>query len=302
MSRFVAAYVLAACSFEHGTIVDAPADVARTEATLFVGDYFANRVHRLTIARGRSPSVTLAIPLDGALSPIIMPNGELLVSEVARGVIDRFVMPLAMPAPNGLLGGLGIGSNISKMIMIDGELWAVNPTASNVLRLVVEPQAGATLTGTVEGVTNGRGILFDAGRRHLYITQCCVTNGLLRFDVAPDHSVTPKPIALILGLSNPHGMVMTPWSELLVANAAVSSIARFKVDAAGNLTPMGSITGNNMAGPIDLVMTPWGELYVTNETNQTLSRFTFDAGHNAVAAGNFPIPSAQRLVWTAVVY
>jgi len=296
--------LLAACSFEHG--VAPPPDAAPSNATLFVADYGTGRVYRLALAANAEPVITNTLALTGALSPIVLANGDLLVSELAAGVLVRYATPLATPTANGSISGFGLGPSMSKLAAVDGELWIVNPSGGNVTRLASVTQGAVSSPGTMPAL-NGRGLVFDATRRRAYVTECCGINTLLQFDVAADGTPTAVPPLSGIGLDNPHGMIVTPWSELFVANAGNGSIARFTLDPRGIPTPNGTITSNNLATPIDMALTPWGELLVTNLSNNMLSRFRFDSAHNALAVGSFPMPppsaaQSAQLAWLTLVY
>ncbi|NVB78366.1 MAG: hypothetical protein HOV81_08240 [Kofleriaceae bacterium] len=296
---------LAGCSFDHGALApdgapDSLPDAAPTMATLFVADYQAGQLHRIQLARGAEPAITLSLALPGALSPVYLPaTGELLVGELANARIDRFATPLATPMFDDAITGVGLDANISKMAVVDGELWVTNPLGANVDRLAFDAAGTPSMVDAV-GVVNGRGLVYVPATRDVFVTQCCSTNVIQHY-VFDNHVVATKEPVSDNGLNNPHGLVMLPWFELLVANAGDSSILRFRIDGAGNATPNGVITGNGLSVPIDLALTPWGELYVTNLGTGTLSRFTFDESHTAVAGGTFAIPGAIALAWTALV-
>ncbi len=112
--------------------------------------------------------------------------------------------------------------------------------------------------------------------------------------------VSSKSTTSGVALSSPHGLLVTPWGELFVANASANAIRRFMLTGGGQPIPAGEITGNGLDLPFDLVMTPWDELFVTNGAGGTISRFTFDAAHVATPRDNFEVPDAASLAWMAL--
>jgi hypothetical protein len=290
--------VLAACSFDHGVVpADAAPDAAPTTSTLFVADFGAGMVHRYTITRGEAtPPPPLSFAVTSGLVPIIWPpTGELLVDEVTGGMIARFAAPFATPTPNGTISGVGL-SMTAKMAVVDSELWVVDPGSANVDRLAFDSTGRATMAGMF-GALNGRGIVFDPMTRSVFITECCGTDTILHFSVDASHNLGMLPPTTGNGLSSPHGMLITPWRELFVADLGAASILRFVFDAAGNPVANGVITGNGLNLPVDLLMSPWNELYVINQGAGAVSRFTFDASHAATAHGTFAVPGANTIAW-----
>jgi DNA-binding beta-propeller fold protein YncE len=248
---------------------------------------------------GCSVSVSFASVL--ALSPIVRPSPpELLVGGSGTLTITRYLAPLTTPTPHGTIVGSGLSTSLGKMVFVDDELWIVNAGNSNVDRLGFDISGAVSMTGSF-ALLNGRGIAFDPATRNLYISRCCGTNQVLHYTVGLDHSVVAKPTLAGNGLSNPHGVLLTPWGELFVANAGDASVLRFTLDALGNPTANGRITGNGLATPIDLLMAPWGELFVTNQGGtQAISRFTFDPSHGVSPHGTLAIPAVALTGWAAL--
>lgn len=215
--------------------VDAPdtPDARRDTATLFVADYNASMIHRFALAPGAPPPPATSFGLAQALSPVVMPTGELFVGELANSTIARFTDPVGALVPNGKITGLGLSTSFGKMVAVDNELWVVNAASTNLDRLAFDAAGAASMAGTVGGIVSGvgRGLVFYAATRDLYVTECCGTDTILHFAVAADRTVTPKPKLSGNGLANPHGMVVTPWHELLVANAGDATIRRFTLGA-----------------------------------------------------------------------
>jgi hypothetical protein len=142
-------------------------------------------------------------------------------------------------------------------------------------------------------------MLWNAATRDLYVSLYS-TNTIQHFRVASDHTVTSLTPITGNGLSVPHGMAITSWGELLVANGGGTSLSRFTIDALGNATPNGSIQGNGIATPIGLAVAPWGELFVAN-SGGVVSRFSFtlDSSHAAWPQGTFK--AATSLNWILIV-
>jgi hypothetical protein len=148
-------------------------------------------------------------------------------------------------------------------------------------------------------------MLWNAPSRDLYVSQCCSTYAIQHFRVAANDNATALPAITGNSLADPHGMVIMPWGELVVANAGPypnnggTTLLRFKIDAQGSTTANGTIAGNGILFPIGLALTLWGELFVANNAG-VLSRFTFDSSHAAVPNGTFTTP-APYLNWIAIV-
>ena len=288
--------VLAGCGFEHGVSSSLPP----TQGTLFVADFVANTLNRYELVRGEEPALTTTVQLPGALTPIILPQtGELLVGENQHETIARYTTPYDTPQLAGAITGNDLSMTFGKMVMVDDELWVVNPGNSDVDRLAFDSQARAATVGSLP-VVNGRGIAFDPVTRDLYITQCCGTDTILHATVDSLHALTTLPPLSGNGLANPHGMWLTPWGELFVVDAGANQVLRFTRDAAGGLTANGAITDGSFATPIDLGITPWGELFVTNQGSGVVSRFLLDEAHTVTPNGTFAVPSANAIAWLAL--
>lgn len=285
------------------TAVDIDAAPPRTEVTLFVADYGRGVIDRFQITAATSaPVPDLTFPVTRALSPVIMPvSGELLVSDLSAASIARVRNPLAIPSEIGAVSGFGIASQAAKMAVLGDEVWVVNPVASNVIRLTFDASGSATAGGPGIAATTGRGIVHDLVHRQFFVSQCCGTNAILRFALAPNGVPSQLPTITGGGLDNPHGMAITPWNELYVANANTSSLLRYSLDAAGAPTVLAAVTGNGLSVPVDLALTPWNELYVVNQGTSVISRYTFDpTTHEPVFRDTFPVPLAQSLAYFAM--
>jgi hypothetical protein len=163
---------------------------------------------------------------------------------------------------------------------------------------------GTTLTGTITTGLIGadRGILWIPTTRSLFVGQCYPVNVIQRYQVAADKSVTSGTPLPDNGISNPEGMTLSPWGEVLVPNfgnglggAATGpghEILRYALDSQGNPTPNGKIEGNGLNGPCYAAFAPWGELFVLNIVDATLSRFTFDSSHAAIPHGTFQMTAS----------
>lgn len=296
--------LLAACEYQPPAEI--PVDTAPvaepTQFTLFVADFGASEVHRFAIADSPTPpTANLTIQLAGALSPFARPaSDDLLIGEVGAAVIVRFTTPLAQPTSSGQIQSSGLRANMGKMTLVDDQLFVVNQADTNVLRYAIDGNNSATEVGEIPDVINGRGIFFDEARRNLYVTQCCGINAMLHYGVDALGKVQLKSTTSGVALSSPHGVLVTPWGELLVANAGSNAIRRFTLSSGGMPVPSSEILGNGINVPIDLVMTPWQELYVTNQGTGTISRFTFDENHTAIPRDNFAVPGATSVVWATL--
>jgi hypothetical protein len=283
---------------------DAPVDAPppRTEAILFLADYGRGVVVRYrVVATTDAPLPDLTFSVPGALAPVIVPaSGELLLSHVSAAQLSRVGQPLGTPASTGSVTGFGIGVQQQKVGVVDDEIWVVNPMATNVIRLKFDAAGNPSAGGAPVSATNGRGVVYDPVHRQVFISECCGTNTIKRFALAPNGMVSVLP-SITGGLDNPHSMIVTPWSELLVANSNTSTILRYTLDVAGSPTANGMITGNGLSTPIDLVLTPWNELYVVNQTTARISRFTFDPiTHAAIPRDHFAVTAAVNIAWLTV--
>lgn len=268
---------------------DAPADTSATDApvttaTLFLAHAINNTIYRYSISPGQDPVLNATMPAMGPEGMTLSPTGELFAAS-ADGSILRFTTPLATPTANGKIDGLDI-SEPEELTFVDGELWvpstdyhSCTTTASKITRVAFDGAGVASAAGTLTApgiVTASRGVLWDAGRRTLYLTQCDTVNVIQPYHVANDRTLTAVTPSTGGDIRNPHGMVLAPWGELLVSNAGPGQVLRFTVAADGALTANGVISGNGLNFPIGLAVAPWGELIVVNQGNGSLSRFTFD--------------------------
>jgi DNA-binding beta-propeller fold protein YncE len=227
----------------------------------------------------------IAVPMANGLA--LRSTGELFIAGAGSSTISRFLSPLGTPTASGMITGNGLSSLIEEMRFVDDELWVVNPGASNLIRLAFDAQGNAKLAGTISNLGNDRGMLWNPTTRDLYVSECCGTNTIQHFQVATDHTTSKLPNIAVSAFNNPHGLALTPWGELLVANRDSNEVLRFTVDSAGNATANGIIQGNGLNLPESPAFTPWGELIIVNQGDQSLSRFTFDASHTATPNGSF---------------
>ena len=291
-------------------------------ATMFLPDTLNNVVYRFTITPSADPTLTTTIPVTLGNTATVGSSGELFVAAYsAAGTIYRFLSPLSTPVANGTITGVGLNFP-ENMRFVDDELWVLNSGLSttetqNIVRFAFDAQGNATVAGIVQ--TTGligadRGMLWNQTTRDLYVTQCAPVNTIQHLRVAPDLTVTALTPVTGNGLNNPHGMVITSWGELLVANAGGSTsvngttLLRFSLDAQGNATATGTVTGNSLNGPIGLALAPWGELYVINAADATIARFTFDTSHAAIPNGHFDLGVATQqptqglgVAWVTIV-
>jgi len=284
-------------------------------ATMFISDSLNGTVYRFNVSPGRDPVLTGKLTSASASGMAVLSTGELAVAQyTSTGDILRFRSPQTTATPNGSISGLGT-SYIEWLAVVDNELWADNTAylacstePESVVRISFDGQGTASAAGTVTAGLIGadRATLWDPTTRSFYVTQCSAANNpsgtfyIQHFQVAADHTATPLTAITGQGLDNPHGMVITPWGELLVANAGFASapgkqMLRFKLDAQGNVTPNGTVDDDSLNLPIALAFAPWGELFVVNNGTATISRFTFDTAHNAKLNGTFPLAAPTQV-------
>ncbi len=284
-------------------------------ATMFISDSLNGAVYRFNVSPGSDPVLTGKLTSVSASGMAVLSTGELAVAQyTSTGDILRFKSPQTTATPNGSISGLGT-SYIEWLAVVDNELWADNTAylacstePESVVRISFDGQGTASAAGTVTAGLVGadRATLWDPTTRSFYVTQCSAANNpsgtfyIQHFQVAADHTATPLTAITGQGLDNPHGMVITPWGELLVANAGFASapgkqMLRFKLDSQGNVTPNGTVDDDSLNLPIDLAFAPWGELFVVNNGTATISRFTFDTAHNAKLNGTFQLAAPTQV-------
>jgi hypothetical protein len=299
---------------------DGTPDAGPPVATIFLPHGTKNAVYRYNISPGVDPVLNATLPATtpaGLTMGTVATRQELFVA-LTDGSILRFATPLATPTANGKLDTLGV-TDPEEIAFVDDELWipttsytSCATTASKITRVTFDTAGAATAAGTVQAagiVIGGRGLLWNAPSRTLYVSDCHATDTIQPFHVANDHAVTPLTAVTGGDLNNPHGMVIAPWGELLVSNAGANQVLRFTIDAQGKLTANGNLSGNGLSAPVGLTLTPWDELVVVNQGSGTLSRFTFsaaDGGHAPTAAGTFAtgLPAtagANTLGWILLV-
>ena len=287
---------------------------AAASATMFVPNNASNVVYRYTITPDRAPALTTSIPVSLAHGVAMRGNGELFVNEYsAAGTLSRFLSPLGTPVANGMVSNVGIHYP-QGFVFVDDELWVLNSEAyacstqpEDLIRLAFDAQGTASVVGTVQAdlVGANRGLLWVPATRDLYVSQCVGVDTIQHYRVALDHTTTLLPAITGNGLNNPHGMVMTAWGELLVANLFANEILRFRVDDQGTANLNGRIVANGLNLPVSLALAPWGELFVANLGDGTVSRFTFDSSHVAAGNGTFstgsPAAGPDGLGWLTIV-
>ncbi len=265
-------------------------------ATMFLPNSLSNFVYRYAITPTGDPALSGMLALEHAQAVALSPGGELLVGDYSGSDrIYRIGKPLDALTAGDPITGLGLNWP-QEMRFVDDELWVLNSAdhactgePQNITRVAFDGTGKASMAGTVTtGLTGAnRGLLWVPATRDLFVTQCTPMDAIQHFRVATDHTVTALPAITGMGLANPHGMVMTAWGELLVANFNTRNILRFTVDAQGAATAAGSIDGNGLSSPVGMALTDWGELFVVNQGDGSVSRFTFAADHTAIPNGNF---------------
>jgi MYXO-CTERM domain-containing protein len=277
-------------------------------AAMFVTDDLADAVYRYAIAPGGMARLETKITAASANS-VALRAGELFVADFAGGGIHRLLSPFGIGQPNGRISGVGL-SWPEQIRFVGDELWVANSdlagssSAFGIVRLAFDRAGVASVAGMLtEGLTGAnRGMLWDPASGDVFVSQCCTANGIQHFHL--DAGVYTRGVPITgNGLANPHGMVITAWGELLVANYNGSTVSRFTFDAKRNALAAGQFRGNGVTRPVGLSLAPWGELYVSNQDTGMVSRFTFDSARAAVPNGTFQTPAtgATRLGWTEIV-
>jgi hypothetical protein len=285
---------------------------AATQTALFIFDNVTSVTTRYWLAAdGGTPVLDrqVTVAAGGDLGTV-RPTGELLLSNTTS-TIARYLDPLGALTPNGIITGAELNL-VDQLASVDDEVWALDTGTSGggccgmnaepIVRFAFDSSGNATVVGTVSTglIGNNRGIVWNPATRDLFVSQCCGSDTILHFRVAPDKTVTALAPITGNGLNSPHYMVITPWGELLVANRGGyggpcgTSVLRFTIDAQGNATANGSITGPFLSCPVLMRMTPWGELFVSNgdispgtTAPSVISRFTFDSSHSAMPNGTW---------------
>jgi hypothetical protein len=274
---------------------------------MFLSDGISGAVYRYTLRPGADPvlNYTITVTAPGgtgnqqtATGLAMSPAGELFVANFSTGVVFRFTSPLGTPTANGSVVVTGIG-NVEEIRFVDDELWVPNVTPAgsttpeSIVRVGFDTQGIPSVAGSLMTYLVGaRGMLWVPATRDLYVSQCHPVDAIQHYRVGTDHTATALTPITGNGINNPHGMVVTPWGELLVSNpgeGTSATLLRFTVDAQGNIAPNGVISGNGLDASIGLAFTPWGELFAINQATATISRFTFDSAHAAVANGTCSI-------------
>lgn len=265
-------------------------------ATMFLPNSLSNFVYRYAIAPTGDPMLSGMVAADRAAGAALTAGGDLLVSDYsAMDRLYRITEPLGALTAADPLSGFGLNFP-QEMRFVDDELWVMNTAdhacttePQSIVRLAFDADGNPSAAGTVQTGLIGanRGMLWVPATRDLFVSQCTPVNTIQHLRVAADHSVTALPAITGHDLANPHGMAMTDWGELLVANFDSQTILRFSVDDTGVATAAGNITGNGLSSPVGMALTAWGELFVVNQGDGSVSRFTFADDHGAVPSGNF---------------
>jgi hypothetical protein len=280
-------------------------------ATIFLSSGQENFVYRYSVTASADPQLSTKISVPSPAGLAVAPDGELFVGDYADSKIYRFLSPLGVPTPNGTITTSLSGPE--EMRFVDSQLWVVNSDTAGsanpaaLIQFGFDSNGNASVAGTLMNslIGGNRGVTWNATTRDLYVSQCCSTYAIQHFRVAANNTATALPAITGNGLASPHGMVVMPWGEIVVANPGPypanggTTLLRFLVDAQGNATANGTITGNGILSPIGLALASWGELFVVNNGG-VLSRFTFDSSRAAVANGMFKT-AAPYLNWLAVV-
>ncbi len=264
-------------------------------AKLFIADAFGStNLLRYAVSEGGGAIADGTIPLGGAARGIAFsPTGEMFVAHTGTAV-DRFLDPENAATPNGSITPTNTGAPFaSEMQWSDfrnGELLQ-NQANGNASRFAFDAAGNATLAGTFSA--GARGLLANHLTGEVFSTSA--GSAVHRYLIDAAGNVTANG-AFGAGGGGSHGMAVTGWGELLVANHSSGTVSRFTFDASGNAVPNGSISGNGMAGPLDVDISPWGEVFVTNHGGNPalVTRWVFsspDASGTATYNGSFSVPT-----------
>lgn len=271
---------------------------ARAEKLFLIENSLTGRVFRYEI--GPSGPPTLDYTFIGSSNPIdvvFSATGEMFVSNSSTqgpgsGWISRFLDPLGTPIANGTFNSPDFHGPFW-MGFRDGELFIAN-RSPGVMRFQLDAAGNAAASGSISTalvLDRPRGVTISH-TDELLISECCGTNEIQRFRFDANGNALPNGSITGNLLSNPHGMVISPWGELFVASFGNHVISRFMIGPSGNVTANGVISGNGINGPLDVAFSPWGELFVSNNLGGGgVRRFLFNATHSAIANGGFTAPA-----------
>jgi hypothetical protein len=277
---------------------------------LFASGVYANKVYRYDVQPTDTPVLDLTISDSSFNAPTglaFSPTNELFVVNSASitsttGTVSRFLDPGGTPTPNPIQPvitdshfGFPFGA-----VFVGGELYVANVIrGNNVLWFTFDRFGNAVFDKAVATDLTGnaaREITVSPGNE-LFVAQCCGVNNVKRYVFDATGNTIPNGVITGGGLNGPHGLTLSPWGELFVANLNGNSISRFIFDDAGNALPNGVITGSCLNGPVGLAFSPWGELFVSNGTAPGgICTWTFDDLHNATFNRSFTSPDRLSFI------
>jgi hypothetical protein len=298
-----------------GGVAAPPGDAGATPpselALLVLTDDLASLVYEYAIAPTGDPRAVSIFPAPSANGSALSPWGELFVGDFAGGGVSRFLLPFGVPRDNGRLTAPDL-ARPEQLVFVGNELWVLSSDLTGsraplpLVRFGFDAKGVATERPAIVDNLAGanRGIVWNSAKGDVYVSQCCGLNQILHLHL--DHDGSSFQLAPLTSpdLSSPHGMVLTPGGELLVASYDNARLVRFTLNGEGEGTPNGFVEGNGLSKPVGLALAPWGEVWVANQGNSVLSRFSLDANGDLAAHGSFltsAVPPSARTGWIQIV-
>jgi len=141
-----------------------------------------------------------------------------------------------------------------------------NPAKLEVVRLSFDSQGNASVAGTLSGLAQNAGIVWDPIGRIAYISLSFEGGDTIQpYRVASNHSTTQLATIKGNGLNGPDGMVITCgvsfWSQTTTPTRFLASRSTPRATRRSN----GIISGNGLSNPAGLAIAPWGELFAANQ-------------------------------------
>ncbi|MHC4696266.1 MAG: CARDB domain-containing protein, partial [Planctomycetota bacterium] len=290
---------IAAGSSEDCQLNGVPDECDVEHAILYLAARDTNEVFRYLVGPTVAPILQTSFTDTSINAPFgitLAPSGELFVVNNGdpaggEGSVTRFLDPQGVPEFNGVITG-GFNSP-HDAVFLNEELFVVNSRANNVLRFLFDVEGNTVPNGSIStglGSTHARMATVSPAGDELFVSECCATSELNRYEFDPAGNATWTGAITGGGLTNPHDMAFSPWGELFAVNGQFNAVSRFVFDEEGNASPNGEITGNGLDVCLGVAFSPWGELFVTNGDVMTVSRWTFDSTHTALPNGSFTVP------------
>ncbi|MDI1289318.1 MAG: hypothetical protein PSX37_05110, partial [bacterium] len=259
---------------------------ASADEVIYVVSNTSNAVYKVTVFNSGMMGLSDTITFSGLVRPYGIDsrhNGDLVINgrgpctACTGGTFSRLAST-GCDAPSAASASSATGNGLQNPhgAMVIGDIgYMVDTHQNRIVRYSLANPGVPVFLGSdpTGGVGAGcRSIEFIPSSGQVIVSDCCSLNGLRRYTIAANGSLTPAGTITGNGLNTPHGMAVSPWGELFVCNINAHTISRFLFNDQGGAVPNGVISGFGLSNPADATFRSNGELQVAGHFNGVILR------------------------------